>query len=77
MNYPFAVWTNDSYVSEPYMTRLICEVTLWGILAVVLEIGVNLAGLANLRNANYPNAPGNDIGLFNVDIIYYTVVAVF
>lgn len=43
---------------------------------MILEVLVNLGGLANISNAEFPNAPGNEVGRFKVDVIYYTLVAI-
>jgi hypothetical protein len=49
---------------------------LWGLLALTLETGGNLAGLALTADAEFPNAPGNDTGLFRVDTTPYSIVAI-
>jgi hypothetical protein len=43
---------------------LIVETVLWGLAGFLLEVAVNLGGLSNISNAEFPNAPGNEIGLF-------------
>ena len=63
-NYPWIVWRDGSIMTEAYTTRLAVECSLWGVLGLILEVAVNLSGLSNLHNAQYPNAPGNDIGKF-------------
>ena len=52
------------------------EISSWGILALIIEVVVNLGGLANISNAEFPNAPGNELGNFKVDVMYYTVVGI-
>jgi len=74
-NYPWLIWGKDSILSDAYIGRMAAEISCWGLLALMFEIIVNLGGLSNLHNAEYPNAPGNEIGLFSVDVTYFTVVA--
>ena len=73
-NYPWIVWKDKSVMTEAYITRLAVEISLWGLWALLLEISVNLGGLSNMHNAQFPNAPGNDIGKFSVDVMYFTIV---
>jgi hypothetical protein len=61
-------------LGEAYEVRMILEIIMWGGWAVFLEALVNMGGLANLANSAYPNAPGNDIGRFEVEILYYKIV---
>ena len=62
-------------MTDAYITRLAVEISLWGLWALLLEVCVNLGGLSNMQNAEFPNAPGNEIGKFSVDVMYYTIVA--
>ena len=65
------MWGPDKILGEAYELRMILEITLWGLWALALEGLVNLSGMANFNNPNYPNATGNDVGLFKVEIMYY------
>lgn len=73
-NYPYIVWEPNSLLGEAYELRLILEIILWGGFGCLLEVLVNMGGLANIANPDYPNAPGNDIGIFTEDIVWYKVV---
>ena len=75
-NYPWVVWEADSVLSDAYVGRMAAEISSWGILALIIEVVVNLGGLANISNAEFPNAPGNELGNFKVDVMYYTVVGI-
>ena len=63
-------------MTDAYLTRLAVEISLYATLGLLLEVCVNLGGLSNMNNTEFPNAPGNDIGKFSVDVMYYTIVGV-
>jgi hypothetical protein len=63
-------------LSEEYQIRLILEIIMWGGLAIALEVGCNLAGLALTADTEFPDAPGNSTGLFRVDVTFFSVTAI-
>jgi hypothetical protein len=75
-NYPWVIWESGNTLAEEYYIRLILEVTLWGLLAVALEIGSNIAGIALSADPNFPNGVGNDKGIYLVEQSFYSVAAI-
>ena len=75
-NYPWTVWESGNILSTDYETRLILEIVLWGLFAVLLEIGSNIASISLSAEPEFPNAPGNDKGKFKVEQSFYSVAAI-
>ena len=75
-NYPWTVWLDGNTISEDYMLRLILETTLWGSLAILLEIGGNIGAIALSADEDFPNGIGNDKGNYTVEQSFYTVAPI-
>jgi len=61
-------------LSDSYLTRLILEIILWGGFAFLLEIACNIAGIALAADEDFPHGKGNDVGIYTVEMTFYTIV---
>jgi len=65
-NYPWVIWEDGNELAEEYYIRLILETTLWGIAALLLEVGSNIAGISLSADPEFPNSPENKKDIYKV-----------
>jgi len=75
-NYPWVIFEDGNTMSEVYSLRLYLETSCWGVLAFLLEIASNIAGIALAADPEFPNGVGNDKGVYTVAASWYTIVPI-